>query len=124
MGDFLEALAERLNAACAYSRDDQLAPAGLLWPDAERQWEPLIPALREHLPVLTLGPYDPANRTGPSYWMRCMVERTLDDVIAKEQVPILYLPGVSKQDLRAIEEADQLLKPLAELQYRGVLFTQ
>ena len=121
---FLDALAEALKSAGDYAKDDQVAPAAILWPDAERQWEPFIPALRERLPLLTYGPYDPASRTGPSYWLRCMVERTLDDVIPESDVPIIYLPGVSKQDVRAIEEADQLLKPLAELQYRGALFTQ
>ena len=38
--------------------------------------------------------------------------------------PILYLPGVSRQDLRAVESCPDLLKPLAELQYRGVIWSQ
>ena len=54
-----------------------------------------------------------------------MVERTLaEDAIPAGETPIIYLPGVSKQDIRAIDSAPQLLKPLAELQYRGTLFTQ
>jgi len=40
------------------------------------------------------------------------------------EVAILYLPGVSRQDIRAVETCSRLLKPLAELQYRGVLWTQ
>jgi hypothetical protein len=38
--------------------------------------------------------------------------------------PILYLPGVSRQDLRAVETCPDHLKPLAELQYRGVIWSQ
>ena len=38
------------------SRDDLVAPAVILWPDKERQWEPVLPVLRERLPhLLTLG---------------------------------------------------------------------
>ncbi len=38
--------------------------------------------------------------------------------------PILYLPGVSRQDLRAVESCPEHLKPIAELQYRGVIWSQ
>ena len=52
----LEALIQSLSRAGEYSRDDQVAPAVILWPDKERQWEPVLPVLRERLPhLLTLG---------------------------------------------------------------------
>jgi len=35
-----------------------------------------------------------------------------------DRIPIFYLPGVSRQDLRAVESCPEYLKPLAELQYR------
>jgi hypothetical protein len=38
-------------------------------------------------------------------------------------VPVLYLPGVSRATLRATEECPNELKPLAELQYRGVFWS-
>ncbi len=41
-----------------------------------------------------------------------------------ERIPIFYLPGVSRQDLRAVESCSDILKPLAELQYRGVIWSQ
>lgn len=37
---------------------------------------------------------------------------------------VFYLPGVSRQDLRAVETCPDHLKPLAELQYRGVIWSQ
>ncbi len=43
--------------------------------------------------------------------------------IAKN-IPIFYLPGFSRQDLRAVENCPEQLKPLAELQYRGVIWSQ
>jgi hypothetical protein len=39
-------------------------------------------------------------------------------------VPILYLPGVSRATLRATEDCPDELKPLAEIQYRGVFWSQ
>jgi len=121
---FLDALVVALQRAGSYNKNDQCPPAAILWPDKERQWEPLLPALRERLPLLTLGPYAPAEHTGPAYWLRCMIARTLpDDILPADTVSILYLPGVSRAEIRAIEECPKPLQPLAELQYRGVLWT-
>lgn len=122
---FLDALIDALRAAGAYNRNDQAPPAAILWPDKERQWEPLLPRLRAQLPLLTLGDYSPAERCGPAIYLRCMLARTLPhDRLPDDQTPILYLPGVSRQDIRAVEDCPRLLQPLAELQYRGVLWTQ
>jgi len=122
----LDALVEALSAAGTYNRNDQVAPAAVLWPDKERQWEVLLPVLRARLPLLTFdhARYAPAERTGPAYYLRCMVARALpDDRLPDAAVPIIYLPGVGKAELRAVEECPRALQPLAELQYRGVLWT-
>jgi hypothetical protein len=37
----LEALIQSLSRAGEYNRDDQVAPARVLWPDKEHQWKPL-----------------------------------------------------------------------------------
>ena len=55
-----------------------VAPVALLWPDKARQWEPSIDSLRERLPIVSLGDYDPAARRGPAYWLRCVVAGTVD----------------------------------------------
>jgi hypothetical protein len=73
---FLDALVEAIKDAGSYNSADQVAPAAILWPDAERQWEPVVPLLRDRLPLLTLGAYAPEEGTGPSYWLRCVIERT------------------------------------------------
>lgn len=122
---FLDALADALQRASRYNKNDQVPPAAVLWPDRECQWEPLMPRLRERLPLLTLGSYTPEARTGPAYWLRCMIAGTLpEDRLPEGATPIIYLPGVSRQDIRAVEECPRMLQPLAELQYRGVLWTQ
>lgn len=120
----LETLVAALQRASAYNRNDQLAPVAVLWPDQERLWEPLIARLRVQLPsLLTFGPYRPAQRSGPAYWLRCMLARTLADPLPEDATPIIYLPGVSRADLRAVEECPRPLQPLAELQYRGVIWS-
>jgi hypothetical protein len=103
-----------------------MAPAAILWTDKDRQWEPLLPRLRQLLPqLLTLGAYDPASRTGPAIWLKCMLARALPEANwPADVVPILYLPDVGRQELRAVEECPKSLQPLAELQYRAVYWTQ
>ncbi|MGI8551691.1 MAG: BREX-1 system phosphatase PglZ type B [Dehalococcoidia bacterium] len=124
-GILIEALAQALRRAGMYNRNDQAAPAAVLWTDGERQWESLLPRLRGRLPILTLGPYTPTECSGPAYWLRCVLGGTLpNDRLLPGETPIVYLPGVSRQELRAIEECPKSLRPLAELQYRGVLWTQ
>lgn len=108
------------------SPDGVAPPAALLWTDADGQWAPLIPTLRKALPQLyMLGAFAPKERTGPVIWLRCIVERTLPDASPPAGVtPILYLPRVSRQDLRAAGDCPAHLQPLIELQYRGAVWHQ
>ena len=122
----LEALAQALGCAGVYNRGVMVGPAAILWTDEGRQWESLIPLLRDLLPSLvTLGAYEPESRTGPAVWLKCLLAGQLDaNAWADDPTPILYLPGVSRQMLRAVENCPRHLQPLAELQYRGVLWSQ
>jgi hypothetical protein len=122
----LDAIIQSLRRAGEYNQDDQVVPAVILWPDKERQWETTLPALRARLPNLfTLGSYSPSEKTGPGIWLRCMIARTLpESAWSEKDVPIIYLPGVSRQELRAVAECPPALMPLAELQYRGVFWSQ
>jgi len=115
-----------LKGAAAYNRDDVGRPAAILWPDEKREWETLVPRLRMVLPqFLVFGPYDKTNRSGPAIWLRCVLASRIPDVTwAPEDVPIIYMPSVSRMTLRATEECPAELRPLAELQYRGVFWSQ
>jgi hypothetical protein len=108
------------------SPDGVAPPAALLLTDADGQWAPLIPTLQKALPQLyALGAYAPEERRGPVIWLRCIVERTLPEVsLPLGVVPILYLPKVSRQDLRAAGDCPYHLQPLIELQYRGAVWRQ
>ena len=124
-GTFLDALADAIESASSHNRQDQVPPAAVLWTDEARQWEELLPLLKNRLPLFVLGKYAPDEHTGPAYWLRCIIARTIPHPgLSKEKVPVLYLPGYSRQDMRALETCPDELQPLAELQYRGVLWSQ
>ncbi len=125
-GSLLEKVIESLNHAGRHHPGEVAPPAAVLWTDADGQWRPLVTALRAHFPqLLTLGEYEPANRTGPAIWLKCVIGGALDrPALPEGSAPIVYLPGISRQTLRAGEECPPLLKPLVELQYRGVVWTQ
>ncbi len=120
-----------LTQAGRYNVGDVVAPAAVLWTDADGQWKPVVERLRSLMPeLLTLGGYDPALRTGPAIWLRCVIE----PAVRAEKfpglawtngcIPVVYLPGVSRQTLRAVEECPDELKPMVELQYRGTVWSQ
>ncbi|MCL6447258.1 MAG: BREX-1 system phosphatase PglZ type B [Armatimonadetes bacterium] len=122
----LEAVRESLFRAGRYDPGSAVPPAAILWTDADGQWEPLVSQLRLLMPeLLTLGEYNPKERTGPAIWLRCVIERLLPDVeLPEKTIPIIYMPNVNRQLLRAGEECPDSLKPLVELQYRGTVWTQ
>lgn len=121
----LEALQASM-AAALRSPDGVAEPAALLWTDADGQWRPLMQTLSKVTPQLyVLGPYAPDEREGPVIWLKCIVERTLPDISPSPGViPILYLPNVSRQELRAGGDCPIDLQPLIELQYRGAVWHQ
>ena len=124
-GTLLAAVESSLLAATRHHAGVEEKPAAVLWTDADDQWLPVVKKLQERLPQLVVhGVYDEAKRTGPAFWLKCVVARTIDLGFGKDVVPIVYLPKVSRQELRAAAECPPLLQPLVELQYRGVVWTQ
>lgn len=118
-------LAESVRGAAKVNRSLMVQPAAILWTDADRMWEPAMPQLVKQVPELfVLGDYSPDDRQGPSIWLKCVVAGKLGTQLPSGAVPILYLPGTSRADLRAIESCPRELQPLAELQYRGVFWSQ
>ncbi len=122
---FGKAILNALRQAAQYNRDDMVPPVAVLWPDKSCEWADIVPHLGDELPVLSLGNYKADLGVGPAIWIRCMLARMLPDADwSIGTVPIIYLPGYSRSDLRAVEECPEELKPIAELQYRGVVWSQ
>lgn len=122
----IDHLIKAVRDAAVYNADIQVAPNCILWTDKSRQWEAIIPSLKELLPeLLILGDYNPEENTGPAIWLRSVLAGKIKSIsISSDLTPILYLPGISRQDLRAVESCPDTVKPLAELQYRGVIWSQ
>ena len=124
-GTLLQAVEASLLAATRHHVGVEEKPAAVLWTDADGQWQPVVKKLQERLPQLVVhGTYDAAKRTGPAVWLKCIVARTVDLGLGKDVVPIVYLPNISRQTLRAAADCPPQLQPLVELQYRGVVWTQ
>lgn len=121
----LESLIQKLRG-CNVHGDAEESPVAILWTDPRSEWKPLLPLLRQHLPeLLCLGDYDTEHQQGPALWLRCIVDRSLPAAdAAAGQIPVIYLPGISRQELRAGEGCPWALEPLIELMFRGSLWLQ
>jgi len=123
---FLDCVVQSLVEAARHQPGAEEKPAAILWTDAKGEWRSLMPKLRERLPELLIyGDYDPQARTGPAIWLRCVITGKLPEFsLPADTTPIIYLPEVSRQALRAGDDCPWELQPLVELQYRGAVWTQ
>ena len=122
----IERLKASIEAAAVFNPNDAAQPAAIVWTDSADQWGPVIPQLRRLVPhLLALGEYEPETNTGPAIWLRCVVDGVVHiPSAATGAVPVLYLRGVGRAELAATQACPAHLRPLAELQYRGVCWTQ
>jgi hypothetical protein len=116
-----ELIAALRQAAAEFNSSDETAPAVVLWPDPGAEWAPLLPDLLARVPELfLLGPLEPATRSGPAIWLRCVLARKIAGMEwPADRTPIFYLPRVGRKMLREIEDSPDALAPLLELQFRG-----
>lgn len=116
----------KIREASECNSNTQVEPPVVLWPDKERQWQPVLSQLRDVLPeLLVFGDLNIEQRTGPAIWLKCVIAKTLDSVTLPEDLtPVIYLPGISRAELRDVVNCPDALKPLVELQYRGALYSQ
>ena len=114
-------LRHSLRAAAQHNRNTLAPPEVILWPDPERQWESILPALQKKMPeLLVLGDYDPEGRQGPVIWIKTLVSGALGGgEIPKGSIPVIYLPGLGKHQLKRLGEAELEMQPLLEYYYTG-----
>ena len=125
MATILDILVEAVRKAAEYNSKSQIAPSCILWPDGGRQFESALPLLLKALPeLLVLGNYDAANRTGPAIWLRCAIAGKADGYDPQGKTPVVYLPGVSLDNLHDVEALPPSVRALAYYAFRGTLFLQ
>lgn len=115
-----------LKQAESHNSNVMVKPEVILWPDPESLWSEVIEIVQEEIPhLLIYGSYESAKKQGPAIWLKCMIAKALPEANWQEDaIPIIYLPGVSKADLRNVENAVFNFQPLLEYQYTGTLFIQ
>ena len=121
----IEALATQLRL-CATVTDGEYPVAAVLWTDQNAEWKPALDELRRQIPELvSLGSYAPEKGQGPAIWLRCVVDKTVKvDGIGEKTVPIIYVPGFSRNQLRADSSTSPIVEPLVELVFRGKVWCQ
>ena len=95
-----------VSVGLSFAAGDQVAPCAVLWTDPERHWEGVMPELQSLVPELfRMGAYAPERRVGPALWLRCIEARVIEGAPPVGTAPIFYLPGISREQLRAAEES-------------------
>ncbi|MEY5049165.1 MAG: hypothetical protein RLZZ175_2524 [Bacteroidota bacterium] len=119
-------LVNALNQAENHNSNVMVKPEVILWPDPENQWFDVMEVLQESIPhLLIYGNFEPSKKQGPAIWLKCMIAKVLPEANwDMDAIPIIYLPGVAKSDLRNVENAVFNFQPLLEYQYTGTLFLQ
>ena len=120
----LDALVSAVRDAASYNSAAESPPEAVLWCDANQEFLPLIPALRDQLPeLLTYGDFDAVTRTGPAVWLRAALAGAVSSMdIPDDVTPIVYLPSVGRETLKSADDCPVLLQPLVWYTVAGTLF--
>ena len=119
--NFKEKILEGFKKATIHNSSIMVPPEVILWPDPERQWESVIEKLQNAYGALFfLGNYLPEKLTGPAIWLKTAISGKLSDCTwDKTLTPVIYLPGISKSQLKEVSSLGLELQPLAQYQYTG-----
>ena len=119
----LDHLASAIDAAQKFNQNAEVEPVAIFWPDKQRQWESVIERLQSRRRVVRFGPHDPALGQGEAYWLRCVIADAVELDGRPGGIPVVYLPGYGKEDLRTLEAVASEIAPLAALQHRAQWFS-
>ena len=110
----LEAVRSCVAHAARFKPGGVVPPATVLWTAVDGQCRPVVEQWRGMMPeLLTLGAYDVATRTEPALGRRPVCGPAFPPAKFPElawprgTVPVIYMPGVSRQTVRAVEECPQ-----------------
>lgn len=116
----LDNVVQALRSAAVYNRHDQAAPEVVLWTDGEGLWSKTVDALLGAMPELLVFDVAAADeRRGPSTWLRYRLAKQGGDA-----TPVIYLPGVARQNFRGAAGFPGAAKHLFALQHQGQFWTQ
>ena len=84
-------------------------------------WNQILGLLPE---LYVYGSYDPAKQQGPALWLACIEARVLAPNSPQDRIPVFYLPGIGREQLRDPEDLPIELQPLAAMRFRGAEWVQ
>jgi hypothetical protein len=120
-----QSIVKAVRSAGAASVGQLGGACSIIWPDRNRTWESVLETVLELMPELhVFGPYDPAKRQGPSLWLACIEARVLTATTPPDRIPVFYLPGIGREQLRDPEDLPVELQPLATMRFRGAEWIQ
>lgn len=119
----LDRIVSALDGALDFDPNVVAAPIAVLWPDESRQWETAVSELQQRRCVVRYGTFDASRHQGPAYWLRCVIAATLELDGLPDGVPVVYLPGISRDTMRALDTVAPELAPLGALQHRCQWFS-
>ncbi len=103
-----------------YAQKDVVAPLSVFWFDKTGEWQPVIDRLKKRFTIYTYGSFNKETLTGPAIYIRTSVAHHEEN---SPKIPILYLPGYSREELRDPTTIPGELKPLIGLYHRSVSWT-
>lgn len=116
----LDHLIDALKKAAVYNRHDLAKPKVILWTDGERLWEGVAQEIAKARPgFFRLDDSENTAFGGTAVWIRYQLGKW-----EEREVPVLYLPGISRQDFRGAENLPENDRHLFALQYQGQFFSQ
>jgi hypothetical protein len=111
----LDSLLAALKHAAEYNRHDQTKPTVVLWTDPDRLWERVLPTLRKASPELLTLSSEATDTEGVSTYLRYVLGKWDPE----KGVPLIYLPGISRQHFRGPAGFPEAAKHLYALQFQG-----
>lgn len=121
-----EAVASSLRqTAQAFHAGAEDPPVAVIWTDPDNEWAPALDLLSGLMPeLIQLGDYAPEKRQGPVIWLKTALAGRIEGIaLPKDRTPVIYLPGVSRHELRNADQCRWDIQPLVELAYRGIAWT-
>ena len=119
----IDSLELALDRALAFDGNVMDEPVALFWTDKDRQWEPILGELQQRRRLVRYGGFSENNREGPAYWLRCVIAGTVELAGTPAGVPIVYIAGVSRDEIRTMSSSAPEFAPLAGLQHRAQWFS-
>ncbi len=115
----LDHILSELKSAGNYNRHDVAKPSVILWTDGESLWKKVAGRVAKSRPAFfQLEPRGIQEYMGPATWIRYRLGKH-----DGEEIPVVYLPGISRAAFRSPQGFPEEARHLFALQFLGQFWT-